>query len=128
MLLVVAWDGACFDVLDPLLAAGRLPTLAKLLLRGASREVVSTTPAATFPAWSTFATAANPGRHGVTDFTVRHGYAVRFLNSSHRRLPALWTLLSERGARVGIYALPVTYPPDPLNGVMVCGFDTPLGP
>jgi len=128
MFLVVAWDGACFDVLDPLLAAGRIPTLAALLSRAAVRDVVSTTPAVTFPAWTTFVTAASPARHGVTDFTVRDGYGVRFLNASHRRLPALWSILSDHGGSAGVYALPVTYPPDPFDGFMVCGFDTPLGP
>lgn len=127
MLLVVGWDGACFDVLQPLLAAGRLPVLAGLLARAAVREVVSTTPAATFPAWTTFVTAASPARHGITDFTVRDGYGVRFLNATHRRLPALWSVVAERGGSAGVYALPATYPPEKFNGVMVCGFDTPLG-
>jgi hypothetical protein len=32
--LVVGWDGADWDILNPLLAAGELPALQELLLRG----------------------------------------------------------------------------------------------
>jgi predicted AlkP superfamily phosphohydrolase/phosphomutase len=127
MLLVVGWDGACLEVLEPLLAAGRLPTLAGLLADAAVRPVTSTVPAATFPAWTSFVTAASPGRHGVTDFTVRDGYGLRFLNASHRRIPGFWALVGAEKGPVGVYALPVTYPPEPFNGLLVCGFDTPLG-
>src|SRR4029078_2757984 len=127
MLLVVAWDGACFDIVDPLAGRGRLPAIAQLLADGSRRGVASTVPAITFPAWTTFATAASPALHGVTDFSVRSGYRLRFLNSTYRALPALWDVESERGGTAGVYALPATYPPDAFRGVMMCGFDTPLG-
>jgi predicted AlkP superfamily phosphohydrolase/phosphomutase len=32
--LIVGWDGADWEILDPLLAAGDLPNLAKLIARG----------------------------------------------------------------------------------------------
>ena len=127
MLLVVAWDGACFDVVEPFLAAGKLPNLAQLLERGASRRLQSTIPPVTFPAWTSFLTGATPDRHGVTDFTIRRGYEVSFANASYRRLPTIFEHLSRAGRRVGLYAVPATYPPNPLNGFVVSGFDTPFG-
>ena len=127
MLLLVAWDGACWPLLDPMLEQGRLPALAALLKRGARRDLRSTLPAATFPAWTTFMTGAPPAEHGVTDFSVREGYQIRFTNSTFRRLPTLWRLLSDAGRRVGVYGLPATYPPEELKGIQICGFDTPLG-
>ena len=89
MILVVAWDGACFDVVRPLLDAGELPVLASLLEQGASRELASTVPAVTFPAWSSFLTAAGPDHHGTTavgdvllrgrqgDWRIAGGYTYR---------------------------------------------------
>jgi predicted AlkP superfamily phosphohydrolase/phosphomutase len=127
MILVVAWDGACFDVVRPLLDAGELPVLASLLEQGASRELESTVPAVTFPAWSSFLTAAGPDHHGLTDFTMRDGYAVRFMNATHRRLPTIFSVLDAAGRSCASYAVPCTYPPDPIDGLVVCGFDTPLG-
>jgi predicted AlkP superfamily phosphohydrolase/phosphomutase len=127
VLLVVAWDGACFDLVEPLRAAGKLPAYAALVERGAVREIESTRPAVTFPAWTSFLTAATPDRHGVTDFTVRSGYGVRFVNSTYRALPTIFRLMSEAGRRVGSYAVPATYPAEALRGIQVAGFDTPLG-
>src|SRR5262249_13567699 len=84
---------------DPLVSAGLLPSLSRLLEEGARRDVRSTVPAVTFPAWTTFATAASPAVHGITDFSVRDGYGLRFVNATYRALPALWNLVTEAGGR-----------------------------
>lgn len=127
-LLVVGLDGATFDVIDPLVAAGRLPVLARLLREGARGPLRSTTPAMTLPAWSSILTGASPGRHGIFDFTARvpGTYRLAFTNSTWRRLPTFHRLLSDRGARVASVAVPTTYPPEPLDGVVVSGFDSPV--
>src|SRR5690349_14336597 len=70
LLLIVGWDGACFEVSEPLRAAGRMPALDALLARGRSLRVRSTVPAVTFPAWTSFLTGTSPDRHGITDFTI----------------------------------------------------------
>src|SRR5262252_521423 len=127
-LLVIGLDGATLDLVRPWVAAGRLPVLASLMARGAWAPLRSTIPAATFPAWSSLVTGVNPGRHGVFDFTERvpGTYRVRFVNGSHRRVPALWSHLAACGKRVVVLTVPATYPPEPVPGVMVSGFDSPL--
>jgi predicted AlkP superfamily phosphohydrolase/phosphomutase len=127
-LLVVGLDGATLDLVRPWAADGRLPVLAGLLARGTWGRLRSTVPAATFPAWTSMVTGVNPGRHGVLDFTERvpGSYRVRFVNGSYRRVPALWTRLAAAGRRVVVLTVPATYPPEPVPGVMVSGFDSPL--
>ncbi len=127
-LLVIGLDGATLDLVAPWVAAGRLPSIAALMARGAWGSLRSTIPSATFPAWTSLVTGVNPGRHGVLDFAERvpGTYRVRFVNGSHRRTPALWTRLSSAGRRVAVLTVPATYPPEPVDGVMVSGFDTPL--
>lgn len=127
-LLVIGLDGATFDLIRPWAAAGRLPVLARLMETGAWAPLRSTVPAATFPAWTSLVTGVNPGRHGVLDFTERVAgtYRVRFVNGSWRRVPALWNRLSAAGRRVAVLTVPATYPPEPIDGVMVSGFDSPL--
>jgi len=127
-LLVVGLDGATLDLVRPWAAAGRLPVLKRLMDAGAWGALRSTVPAATFPAWTSLATGVNPGRHGVLDFTERvpGTYRVRFVNGSFRQVPALWTRLSAAGRRVVVLTVPATYPPEPVHGVMVSGFDSPL--
>ncbi|HXJ35654.1 MAG TPA: alkaline phosphatase family protein, partial [Candidatus Eisenbacteria bacterium] len=126
-LLVVGLDGATLDLVAPWAVAGKLPVLEGLMRRGACGRLRSTTPPATFPAWTSLTTGMNPGRHGVLDFTERvpGTYRVRFVNGSHRQVPALWTRLAARGARTAVVTVPGTYPPEPC-GVMVSGWDSPL--
>ncbi|RMD85390.1 MAG: hypothetical protein D6815_01950 [Candidatus Dadabacteria bacterium] len=127
MLLVVGWDGASLDVVEPLLEAGRLPALAELIQRGAVRPVRSTRPPVTYPAWTSFLTGCHPWRHALVDFAVREGYRIRFLSARDRRVPTLWARMGAAGLKVGLYGVPATYPPEPLRGIVVPGFDTPFG-
>jgi len=105
-----------------------LPNLARLRERGTYVPCASTTPPATFPAWTTCVTGVNPGKHGIFDFTrMREGaYALEFVNSTQREAPALWNILSAAGKRVGVLGVPATYPPEEVNGFMVSGFDSPV--
>jgi predicted AlkP superfamily phosphohydrolase/phosphomutase len=127
-LLVIGLDGAGLDLVEPWVAEGRLPALGALLGRSAFGPLRSTIPAATFPAWTSLMTGVNPGRHGVLDFLERvpGTYRMRFMNGSHRRVPALWNRLSEAGRRCAVVTVPATYPPEPIDGIMVSGWDTPL--
>jgi len=127
-ILVIGLDGATLDLVTPWAAAGRLPNLARLMDAGLWGPLRSTLPAATFPAWTSFMTGANPGRHGVFDFTERVAgtYRVRFVNATFRCAPTIWRLLSDAGKRVVSIGMPGTYPPEPLNGIMVSGFDAPV--
>src|SRR5579875_3585866 len=127
-LLVIGLDGATLDLVGPWVAAGVLPHLGALMARGAWARLRSTLPPATFPAWTSLVTGTNPGRHGVLDFTERvpGSYRLRLVNRTHRRVPALWNYLAAAGRRVAVITVPATYPPEPIDGVMVSGWDSPL--
>ena len=107
---------------------GRMPMLAKLREKGTYLPCASTTPPATFPAWTTCVTGVNPGRHGIFDFTAMETgrYAIRFVNATSRQAPTLWKVLSDAGKRVCVLGVPATYPPEEVNGIMVSGFDSPV--
>ncbi len=128
MLLILGLDGACWNVIEPAMQQGRLPNLTRLR-QGAQWGVLrSTLPPVTFPAWTSFATGVNPGKHGVFDFTQRRfgSYDVRFVNATARRVPSVWARLQAAGLRQCIVGIPGTFPPEPLHGCMVSGFDTPV--
>ena len=126
--LLIGLDGAEPSLVEPWMDAGVLPHLARLRRTGSYMPLASTIPPATFPAWTTCVTGVNPGRHGIFDFTemTPGAYAVRFVNATHRKTPALWKVLSDAGKRVGVLGVPATYPPEPINGIMVSGFDSPV--
>lgn len=128
MIAIIGLDGATWDLAGPFCEAGDMPVLASLRRRGAHGVLWSTTPPVTFPAWSSFMTGTNPGKHGIFDFTRRvpGTYEVAFVGSRDRRVPTIWKLMSDAGRRVAVIGVPTTYPPEPVNGIMVGGFDSPV--
>lgn len=126
--LLIGLDGAEPSLVERWMDEGRLPHLSALRERGTYLPLESTMPPATFPAWTTCVTGVNPGRHGIIDFTqmIPGQYALRFLNASDRKAPAIWNVLSSAGKRVAVIGVPATYPPESVNGVMVSGFDSPV--
>lgn len=126
-LLIIGFDGATFDLIRPWVAAGHLPNLARLMANGVTADLASTLPPVTSPAWPTFMTGVNPGKHGVFDFIQPHGDNFTLVNSTRIRQPTLWRRLSERGYRVGVLNVPVTYPPQEVNGFLVTDILSPRG-
>ena len=83
-ILVLALDGATFDVIRPLAKRGLLPNLDAWMKQGQAGALMSTTPPVTFPAWSSFMTGLEPAEHGIFDFTQKRSglYRLRFVNST----------------------------------------------
>lgn len=125
--MVIGFDGATLELIKPWADAGLLPNFKRLMDQGSWGELESTKPPVTPAAWSTLATGTNPGKHGLFDFYARKAdsYETYVVNSQNRHGPTLWGLLSEAGYRVVVLNIPATYPPDPVNGIMVSGFLTP---
>jgi predicted AlkP superfamily phosphohydrolase/phosphomutase len=69
----------------------------------------------------------NQGKHGLFDFFGRQesSYETFVVNASHRHGASLWHLLGRAGHRVTVFNVPATYPPEPVNGLMVSGLLTP---
>lgn len=126
-LLIVGLDGATFSVLDPLMAEGRMPHLKRFIERGVAGILNSTQPPITPAAWTTFMTGKGPGRHGILDFETYDAttHTLTFNSTYEIREKTLWQLLSEKELRVGSINVPMTYPPKPVNGFMISGFETP---
>jgi predicted AlkP superfamily phosphohydrolase/phosphomutase len=125
--LIVGLDGATFDLMLPWIDEGYLPNLGRLLRNGARSRLQSTIPPITPCAWSSLITGKNPGKHGLFDFVEpdRDGSGFRFTNASFRDGESLWACLSRHGRRVGVVNVPMTYPPEPVNGFLISGLDTP---
>lgn len=126
-MLIIGLDGATFDIIDPMIEAGRMPNLKRFMEEGVRGILNSTKPPITPAAWTTFMTGKGPGRHGILDFerfdVARH--ELSFNSTYEIREKTIWELLSEKGLRVGSINVPMTYPPKPVNGFMISGFETP---
>jgi predicted AlkP superfamily phosphohydrolase/phosphomutase len=125
--LILGLDGATWRLLRPLLDAGELPHLQALVERGAAATLRSAVPPLSAPAWTNFQTGANAGKHGVFDFRIfeRAARKVWLVSSHDINLPTLWQIASAQGRRVIAINVPVTYPPRPVNGIIVGGMLAP---
>ncbi len=126
-ILVVGLDGATLDLIKPWAAEGFLPTLNRLMRDGAHGVLRSTLPPMTAPAWTSFATGTNPGRHGLYDWVSREPGSYRFspVTALDSQAPTIYSLLSQAGRRICALNVPMTYPAVPVNGVMVSGMPAP---
>jgi predicted AlkP superfamily phosphohydrolase/phosphomutase len=95
---------------------------------GQAHPLPSTVPAMTFPSWTAFLTGLTPGEHGLFDFTqkVAGRYRVRFTNAGDRSGASLFRRVCDAGGSVLGLGVPATFPPEPVRGLLVCGFDAPV--
>ncbi len=127
-LLILGWDGASFRMMDPLLEKGHLPNVAELLARGQSARLQSTIVPISSAAWTSAVTGKTPGQTGVYDFfeSNRGSNELHLVSSLSNHATPLWRLLTQRGRRSIVFGVPVTYPPEPIFGVMVAGMLSPF--
>ena len=125
--ICIGMDGATFDVIKPWIAEGHLPALQRLMESGAHGELRSTVQPLSPPAWASFYTGVNPGKHGIYNFYENkpETYEIRMINFKRCLAPTLWSHLSRLRKRVLVVNVPMTYPPEKVNGFFVAGFDTP---
>jgi hypothetical protein len=144
--LLIGIDGASWDRIVRGLAAGRLPTFARLLRAGVSAPLRSIEPTYSPRIWTSMVTGVPPEQHGIEDFYLtqlpRLGIEdlhlrrslgpmrialdalgeLRFVpvTSSLRRSKALWNLADEAGLRSAVIGLWATWPPERLrSGIVV---------
>ena len=126
-LFIIGLDSATWTLLRPAIAKGDLPNLAKLVGAGASGPLQSALPPLTPPAWTSFMTGMNPGKHGIFHFLEPQpgSYAMRYSNAGSRRSRTIWQILSEAGVSVGSVNVPFTFPPEKCAAFQISGMDTP---
>jgi tetratricopeptide (TPR) repeat protein len=120
-LVIVGWDGADWQILDPLMAAGRMPHLARMLASGVRADLRSYDPMFSPLLWTTMATGKPPTQHGIADFLVKDpGTGKRRpITSDYRKVKALWNICGDLGRDSGWVAWWATFPAEPIRGTMV---------
>jgi len=120
--IVIGLDGATWNIIEPMIQEGKLPTIDKLMQGGCYGNLESCIPAKTFPAWKCYSTGKNPGKLGVYGFAnlvAGERYRVVFNNSASFKSEELWDILGRNGISCGVLDMPTTYPPKAINCFMV---------
>lgn len=125
--LVIGLDGATLQLILPWVSQGKLPNFQRLMKEGSCGVLQSTIRPASPQAWSSFITGKNPGKHGIFGFfeKVKNSYRITFINARCRAGDSLWQILSRNGLRIAVMNVPITYPPEKVNGIFISGMDTP---
>ncbi len=122
--IVVGLDGTRLETLQYLSERGHMPNVARFFSAGAFGCLRSVLPPFSAPAWVTMTTGANPGKHGIYDFYLRDPKLGRQVpvNATDVSARTVWELLGDAGHRVAAINVPITYPPQPVNGVVLSDF------
>ena len=118
-MIVVGIDG--FDPAHAkfLMDQGKMPTLKQFVERGAAREdlvLLGNMPTVTPPMWTTLATGAPAGVHGITGFFNQHptklDTAIYALDSRLCKAEQLWNVFAEAGKQTLVWHWPgSSWPP-----------------
>lgn len=106
-----------------------MPFLSEVENRGALGTLTTIFPPVTAPAWSSFMTGKNPGKHGVFEFLHRRTGTLEQMpvNSGMLGSETLWEILSRQGKRMVVVSVPLSYPPVRVNGTLMSDFLAPKG-
>jgi predicted AlkP superfamily phosphohydrolase/phosphomutase len=105
-----------------------LPNLSRLMEEGAWGRMESTLPPITVPAWTAMVTSKDPGQLGFYGFRNRKSYdyeELYFANGAYVKEKTLWQILSRNRMSSVVLGVPQSYPPKPINGIVVGCFLTP---
>jgi predicted AlkP superfamily phosphohydrolase/phosphomutase/Flp pilus assembly protein TadD len=118
---VLGLDGIDPQVVDLLMAEGKLPNFAKLRLEGAYARFISSKPLLSPVIWTTIATGKTPLEHGVGHFVAINEKTGEQLpvTSQMRRVKAVWKVLSEAGRSVAVVGWWATWPAETVQGTIV---------
>ena len=119
--IFVGLDAVDWDLLEPLMAAGSMPNLTRLVREGDRGQLETIHPPLSPLVWTSMMTGVNPVRHGVLDFIhLRPDTGDKEpITSSERKAPAIWNMATAAGKRSAVFGLWATYPAEPVNGLLV---------
>ena len=119
--VLIGWDAADWKIIHPLLDAGSMPNLRKLVERGAMGNIATLDPPMSPLLWTSIATGKTADLHGI------HGFAepdpvtggIRPSTSTSRKVKALWNILSQSGRRSLVVNWFASHPAEPIEGAVV---------
>ncbi|MDO8589286.1 MAG: alkaline phosphatase family protein [Armatimonadota bacterium] len=131
--IVLGFDGATVEFVQHYMKQGRLPNYRKLMKMGSfMRNCLCPYPTITPPNWTTIATGARIGTHGVTCFWQHHPgdpldkFRTGF-DSRDNRAEYFWAAAGRAGKRSIVFNFPSTWPPVKFPGIQVDGSDLTVG-
>lgn len=132
---LIGLDAAVRKIVEAHIANGHLPHIARLIENGAiSEHALVPYPTITPPNWTTLATGAWPGTHGVTDFwkhlpdtTPDNSNILQAFSRDDNKSETIWDVIDKTGKRAIVLNYPLSWPSRLKNGVVVGGMGLAVG-
>lgn len=102
--VMLGFDGATWEQIDPLIARGEAPAFAALQAQAAYGTLVSEPPTASPVVWTTIATGVAPEAHGIRNFGNTR---------ADLRAGRIWDEVVAQGGSAGVVGWLQNWPPDP---------------
>ncbi len=124
--VVIGLDGSSWDLVKPLVDTEKLPNIAKMMRQGVSSTMLSTLPAHSAPAWTTFATGVTPIEHGCLDFLVVNKDLddLNLIDSTQIKQETIYEAMVRHGRTPILINLPNTFPPKLKNHITITSLMT----
>ncbi len=118
---LIGWDAADWHLIHPLMDAGLMPNLRKLVETGVMGKIATLQPPLSPMLWTSIATGKTADQHGILGFLEPDPIAAkaRPVSSSARKVKALWNILHQAGLRSCVLNWFAGHPADPVNGAFV---------
>jgi predicted AlkP superfamily phosphohydrolase/phosphomutase/tetratricopeptide (TPR) repeat protein len=119
--VLIGWDAADWKVIRPLMDAGKMPNVQRLVQNGASGQISTLHPPLSPMLWTSIATGKRPFKHGIHGFSepTPDGRSVQPVTNLSRKSKALWNILNQNDLRSIVVGWWPSHPAEPINGVMV---------
>ena len=119
--LLIGWDAADWKVINPLIDAGQMPALEKMVNEGAMGNMSTLEPPFSPMLWTSIATGKYADKHGVLGFTESdpEGAGMRPISSHSRKTKAIWNILMQNGFKTHVLGWWPSNPVEPINGIML---------
>jgi predicted AlkP superfamily phosphohydrolase/phosphomutase len=126
-ILIIGLEGLSPELLTSLINDDKLPNLSNLIKNGTMLNLTSPLPLVSPVTWTSFSTGKNPGKHGIFGWQQcdLDSYKTYIPLSNDVKAKTFWEIASENGKRVIIINAYLTYPPKPINGIIISGMPSP---
>ncbi len=113
--LLIGWDAADWQVINPLLDAGKMPFLEMLINDGVMGNMATLEPCPSPILWTSIATEKRADQHGVLGFVEPHpeGKGIRPVSNTSRKVKALWNICTQQGIKSNVVGWWPSHPAEP---------------
>lgn len=122
--LLLGWDSADWNVINPLMDAGLMPALESIVNRGVMGNVATLDPPLSPMLWTSIATGKYAFKHGVHGFLefTDNNTKVRAVTNDSIKTNTLWNILNKNGVKTNVVGWWPSHPAAEIDGVQVSNF------